>query len=73
MSLKSFRPHPLGETKKIKSRYQKSTPDPPKKIKRPPAKYDNPNRDEIINKYLNDGQTAEIPKVQKRKGVHEAK
>lgn len=51
MKLKTFRPIPLGETK-IKRRYPKVFPAPEKKIKRVPAKYDNPSREETINKYL---------------------
>ncbi len=72
MSLKSFKPHPLGESK-IKRRYPKSSPASEKKIKRAPAMYDNTSWEETINKYLKDGKTADLPKVQKRKRVHEAK
>jgi hypothetical protein len=74
MSIKrlSFRPQPLCETK-INRRYPKVEPTKEKKIKRPPAVYGNVSWEETIKKYLNDGnEIPALPKVQKRKGVHEA-
>jgi hypothetical protein len=67
MSIKSFKPQPLGETK-IRRRYPKPGLASSNKNKRPPAKYDNTSWEETINKYLNDGnQIPDIAKVQKRK------
>jgi hypothetical protein len=47
--LKTFRPTPLGQTK-VKRRYTKRAHRKVKKIDRPPAQYDNPNREDHIDR-----------------------